>query len=67
MLIQQLSDRKFESILSAPQMLYYSFERQICHWLLRRPPPKIEGPNLLNLGCRPHTYPGWVNADDCAL
>ena len=67
MLTQELSERKFEFDLSAPQILYYTFERQVCHWLLRRPPPKMSGPNLLNLGCGPHIYPGWVNADDYAL
>ena len=26
----------------------------------------MDGPQLLNLGCGPHNYPGWVNADDYA-
>jgi predicted SAM-dependent methyltransferase len=66
MLTQELSERKFEFDLSAPKNLYYTGERQVCHWLLRRPPPKMLGPYLLNLGCGPHIYPGWVNADDYA-
>jgi len=66
MLTKQLSEGTFEFNLSAPQTLYYTFERQLCHWLLRRPPPKMSGPNLLNLGCGPHIYAGWVNADDYA-
>jgi len=54
----QLSHRCFGFNMSVAQTLYYSIERELCHWLLRRKPPKIEGPNLLNLGCGPHIYPG---------
>jgi predicted SAM-dependent methyltransferase len=31
---------------------------------LRRGPPVVGEVSLLNLGCGPHIFPGWVNADD---
>ena len=65
-LIQQLESREFEHRISVAQLLYYSVERRISHALLRRYPPQAQVPNLLNLGCGPHIYPGWVNADDYA-
>src|SRR5262249_6226099 len=65
-LIDRLSAREFEFNLSVPQLIYYIVERKLCHFLLRRNPPEPKIPNLLNLGCGPHVYPGWVNADDYA-
>lgn len=65
-LIARLAAREFEFNLSLPQSVYYTVEREICHLLLRRYPPKPQCPNLLNLGCGPHIYRGWVNADDYA-
>lgn len=65
-LINRLTDREFEFNLSLPQLLYYTFERRISHRFLRRYPPRGRADNLLNLGCGPHIYPGWVNADDYA-
>ena len=66
-LVQQLLTRKWEFNLSLLQLLFYATERRICHGILRRYPPKPLTPNLLNLGCGPHIFPGWVNADDYAL
>lgn len=65
-LVSRLAAREFEFNLSVPQSVYYAVERRLCHLLLRRRPPAPKNPNLLNLGCGPHIYPGWVNADDYA-
>ncbi len=65
-LIERLSAREFEFTLSMKQLVYYTVERKLCHFLLRRNPPEPKKPNLLNLGCGPHIYSGWVNADDYA-
>jgi predicted SAM-dependent methyltransferase len=65
-LINRLRAREFEFNLTVPQLLYYTIERRVSHLLLRRYPPKPAVPNLLNLGCGPHIYPGWVNADEFA-
>lgn len=64
---ERLRHREFEFGLSMKQLIYYWLERRICHLLLRRCPPKVPGPNTLNLGCGPHIFPGWVNADDYAV
>ena len=65
-LVKRLSAREFEFSLSTSQLLYYSIERKLCHWLMRRRPPAPKAPNLLNLGCGPYIYTDWVNADDYA-
>src|SRR4029077_10639675 len=65
-LIERLERRDYESSLTVFQIVFYSLERTICHAVLRRSPPMMDGPQLLNLGCGPHNYPGWVNADDYA-
>lgn len=65
-IVRRLGAGEFEFGLSAPQHAYYSAERAICHALFRRPPPRVGEAPLLNLGCGPHNYPGWVNADDYA-
>jgi predicted SAM-dependent methyltransferase len=65
-LVDRLLAREFEFNLTLPQQLYYTIERRLSHVLLRRYPPNPATPNLLNLGCGPHIYPGWVNADDYA-
>jgi len=62
----RLLNREFEFGLSVPQLVYYTAERHVAQALLRRYPPPPLTPNLLNLGCGPHIYPGWVNADDYA-
>lgn len=63
---QRLRAREFEFNLSVPQLVYYAMERHVAHLLMRRYPPAMPAPNLLNLGCGPHIYAGWVNADDYA-
>ena len=66
-LSQELTAKHFEHQLSPVQTIYYAVERKISELLLRRQPPDLAGPRLLNLGCGPHIYPGWINADDYAL
>jgi predicted SAM-dependent methyltransferase len=65
-LVQRLRDREFEFNLSIPQLVYYTIERRLSHDLLRRYPEHRLSVNLLNLGCGPHVYPEYVNADDYA-
>lgn len=65
-LIRRLLTREFEFNLSMTQLLYYTIERQLSHLILRRYPPHDTSTKLLNLGCGPHIYDGWVNADDYA-
>jgi len=67
MLIEKMATGGFEHNLTLGQRLFYGLERQACHILLRRPPPTVPGEQLLNLGCGPHIYEGWVNADDYAI
>ena len=66
-LSQQLRAKQYEHQLSLVQTVYYGLERTLSEALLRRQPPDIAGSRLLNLGCGPHIYPGWINADDYAL
>lgn len=66
-LIQRLSNREFEFGLSPAQLVYYWAEREICHRVMRRAPPDVGATRLLNLGCGPHIFDGWVNADDYAF
>jgi predicted SAM-dependent methyltransferase len=65
-LIDRLSAREFEFDLSTTQAVCYALERAVAHRLMRRAPPNLNGPVLLNLGCGPHSFDGWVNADDYA-
>ena len=67
MLIDELQNGKFEHTLSLSKRAFYEFERRACHILLRHRPPLVSGAQLLNLGCGPHIYAGWVNADDYAI
>jgi predicted SAM-dependent methyltransferase len=67
MLLQELAAKKYEFNLSTVQTLFYTMERKICHATMRRFPPALQSPNLLNLGCGPHIFSGWVNADDYAI
>jgi len=66
-LVEQLEAGRYEFSLSTAQLLYYAAERAIGHALFRRPPPPLTSPRRLNLGCGPHIYSGWVNADDYAF
>lgn len=67
MLLDSLKKREFEHSLSVAQHAFYWAERSVGHHLFRRPPPQIVGEALLNLGCGPHIFEGWVNADDYAI
>ncbi len=67
MLIDQLLAGEFEHTPSVQKRLFYAAERTLCHAILRRRPPSVDGPRLLNLGCGPHMFEGWVNADDYAI
>jgi predicted SAM-dependent methyltransferase len=51
----------------ALKSLYYALERRVGHLLLRRAPPRAGDERLLNLGCGPLKYQGWINADEYAL
>jgi predicted SAM-dependent methyltransferase len=62
-----LSKGAFESRQPLLKEVYYSVERAIGHALFRRFPPGISPPRLLNLGCGPLHYSGWVNADEFAF
>lgn len=66
-LVEALESARFEHALSIAQVLFYGLERQIGHALFRRPPPNLPAPVLLNLGCGPHHFEGWINADDYAF
>lgn len=63
-LLDRLQSGEFELDLSTAQSLFYSIERSAAHRLMRRSPPEVRRPALLNLGCGPHVFDGWVNADD---
>jgi hypothetical protein len=53
-LLKRLSTGEFEFNLSIPQAAYYGIERVVCDFLLcGLPPPR--SPNLLSLGCGPHS------------
>jgi predicted SAM-dependent methyltransferase len=63
-LTSRLKQGEFEFGLNFFQMAFYHFERLLGHILFRRRPPHQSGPKLLNLGCGPHFYKDWINADD---
>ena len=66
-LTERLSAGEFEFGLSLAQSVYYGLERRLGDALFRWPPPDVGPEPLLNLGCGPHIFPGWVNADDYAF
>jgi predicted SAM-dependent methyltransferase len=66
-LLERLSRGEFEHRQNPLKALFYHFERRLGHRLFRRAPPRVAAPRLLNLGCGPLRYPGWVNADDYAF
>jgi len=66
-LTERLSAGEFEFGLSMAQSTYYWLERTLGDALFRRGPPDVGEPALLNLGCGPHIFQGWVNADDYAF
>jgi predicted SAM-dependent methyltransferase len=66
-LTERLGAGEFEFNLSVAQSTFYRLERLVGDALFRRPPPVVGRPALLNLGCGPHIFEGWVNADDYAF
>jgi predicted SAM-dependent methyltransferase len=42
---------------------FYRAEQRVGRLLARTKPPWMNGDQLLNLGCGPHQFPGWVNSD----
>src|SRR5271156_5294478 len=66
-IVALLSNGAFESRQLLLKEIYYSVERAIGHAMFRRFPPEISSPRLLNLGCGPLHYSGWVNADEFAF
>jgi predicted SAM-dependent methyltransferase len=66
-LVDRLSAGEFEFGLSVAQATFYRLERALGGAFFRRPPPEAGEPRLLNLGCGPHIFEGWVNADDYAF
>jgi predicted SAM-dependent methyltransferase len=66
-LTERLSAGEFEFNLSLGQSAYYWLERTVGDTFFRKAPPDLGETNLLNLGCGPHIFEGWVNADDYAF
>ena len=66
-LTERLGAGEFEFGLTLAQATFYRLERALGGVFFRRPPPPIAEPRLLNLGCGPHVFEGWVNADDYAF
>jgi predicted SAM-dependent methyltransferase len=66
-LTERLSAGEFEFRLSIAQSSFYWLERTLGGAVFRRGPPDVGQPALLNLGCGPHIFAGWVNADDYAF
>lgn len=67
MIRSRLANREFEHSVSLPKQIFYAVERGVGNLAFRRAPPDGPGPRLLNLGCGPLNYQGWVNADDFAF
>jgi predicted SAM-dependent methyltransferase len=66
-LTERLGAGEFEFGLSVAQATFYRLERALGDAFFRRPPPPVAEPCFLNLGCGPHIFEGWVNADDYAF
>lgn len=64
MIRSRLASGEFEYSVPLRKQLFYAAERSIGNLLFRRAPPDSPEPRLLNLGCGPLIYEGWVNADD---
>lgn len=67
MIKERLGKGEFESPASLAKSVFYDVERFVGHLLFRKHPPQGLSPNLLNLGCGPVLYEGWVNADEYAF
>lgn len=59
-LVRQLEKGVFEVRQPASMIAYEAAERRLGHLLFRKAPPSG---TFLNLGCGPHIFDGWVNAD----
>lgn len=62
-----LKNGVYEASLSIPKQSYYAIERFLGNALFKRYPPQTQTPKLLNLGCGPVIYEGWINADEYAF
>jgi len=67
MIIDQLRKGEYEVKISPLKQVFYSLERSLGNALFRKNPPSSPIPRLLNLGCGPVTYEGWINADEYAF
>ncbi len=67
MIIDKIRHGEFEVRVSPVKQVYYSLERRLGNLLFRKSPPENKGPRLLNLGCGPLMYEGWINADEYAF
>jgi predicted SAM-dependent methyltransferase len=67
MIIDRLRKGEFEVRPSLPMQIFYNLERSVGNIFFRRYPPTGQLPRLLNLGCGPVTYEGWINADEYAF
>lgn len=61
-LIERLEAGEFEAGQSVRGTVWFAVERAFGHFF-RQFPPMPAPPFLLNLGCGPHIFEGWVNAD----
>lgn len=67
MLIDRLSKGEYEFGVPLTKQLFYNLERLIGNLLFKKLPPRGTASRLLNLGCGPLAYEGWVNADEYAF
>ena len=67
MLREQLRNGEFEFGVPLPKLVFYNLERLLGNTFFKKYPPRGAGPRLLNLGCGPVLYEGWVNADEYAF
>jgi predicted SAM-dependent methyltransferase len=64
MILDRISNKEFEHKSSMLKQNFYSFERYFGDIFFKSYPPSLPENNLLNLGCGPLLYEGWINADD---
>lgn len=67
MITDRLRKGEYEIKPSLVMQVFYSLERALGNLLFRRYPPSAPQPRLLNFGCGPVTYEGWINADEYAF
>jgi predicted SAM-dependent methyltransferase len=67
MIIDRLREGEYEVKVTLVKQVFYSLERSLGNLLFKRYPPQGQLPRLLNLGCGPVTYEGWINADEYAF